>query len=123
MCEQTDSPLGAAEDQEYAAGHAVYKINDGETHWYVASSAGRALDAHTALMDPDEDATFTIERVPAGEIITLRLEDRAQAASYPFAEFIAADPEDEYSHHTVRAYAGQWAANLSNGEQICSTVF
>lgn len=120
MCE-INNPLGDKDDQEYDD-KAVYLIDDGERHWYVGTDAGKALSGHVSLMEPDDQAEFSIKRLWPYEMVTVTLEDRDDFRRYP-EHFERLEPDDDSQSYRVRAYAAMWAAHLDSGDQICSSVF
>lgn len=125
MCEESEGRL-----EEYLGEHHVYRVEDGERHWYVATSAGRALRAHESLMEPEDAEPFTVTRLAPAELVEVTLEDADDARAFPAAWYEAPDPEDEGARHVVRATAGSWALHLGeklqareDGEQIASSCF
>lgn len=47
LAQEENDDLG---EFEYDTERRVFKIEDGERHWYVAENAGRALASHISLL-------------------------------------------------------------------------
>lgn len=109
----------------------VFKIDDGERHWYVAKSFVDALTEHYDLLGPGCDqevdaTTITLEIIPGEERLTRTenegldsgLEDR------PFPPcFVTTEEPDQFPTRT--STAAEWAAYYRDiaPTQIMSSVF
>lgn len=105
----------------------VYKIDDGEQHWYVAKSYVAALKEHYDMLGPgcDEDVdadSITISIIPAAEKLTRNESCADDNEVFPPTFERKNEPDRDPS---VTATAADWAAHYLKRApvQIMSTVF
>jgi hypothetical protein len=105
----------------------VYRIDDGERHWYVAKSYVAALKEHYDMLGPgcDEDVdadSITISIIPAGEKLTRNETCGDDNEIFPPTFELKREPDRDPS---VTATAADWAAHYlkSAPVQIMSSVF
>lgn len=113
--------MGDPRDQEYTNERAVYRIDDGEQHWYVATDMAQALRAHVGIMGPAEEYEVTIRRLPPEDVVILHLESEADAENFPphFERYRAGG---SVLTNRIRAFAAAWASHLEAGEMVCSSA-
>jgi len=101
----------------------VFRIDDGEHHWYVASDADDAKREHAELMEPnDPESEWEVAEVPDDTIISVWFDDPRDLPK-PLPE--GAIIEDRKGEWRVRcnATAAAWAATYTTTEQLASSVF
>lgn len=117
---------------EYGDEYAVYRIDDGERHWYVADDFIDAIREHVSIMGPFETEEFTIRRLPGDQEVSLHCECEDDTREFAKASQFAIVPpvitaenyEQNHSWKVVGTAAG-WACYYSAGHatQICSSCF
>jgi hypothetical protein len=133
MCEKyPDDTTARADYGETTDGELkVYKIDDGERHWYVAKSFVDALTEHYDMLGPGcygeiDASTIVLTVIPAEEKLTRTENDGLESGldDRPFPPCFSTTEQFE-SAPTRTSTAAEWAAYYADRApiQIMSSVF
>ncbi len=99
----------------------LYRIDDGEVHWYAAETEGQARELHREWMEPEQvEDEWSVRELGPAELLTVQMDNSSEG--YP-AGAVPSRLKSSPPYLVFTATAEAWAEWAGRPTQVSSTCF